>query len=97
MNSDYKYELELNVTTKRELTVTLRDEDTGDKHEKVIPQGSKGIVHSCGRSSVYGFEAMYDVTFYLGDDEPEVTFFEKDLEEEFDIESTASPSPAAAE
>lgn len=86
----YKYELELNVVAKRDLTVVMTDDETGEQYEKLIPEGSKGIVHSCGRSSVYDFQAMYDVTFYLDNDEPEVTFFEKDLDEEFDIAATES-------
>lgn len=81
----YKYELDTKVKAKQELIVECVDEETGEEFDIIIPTGSEGIIQSCGRSSVYGFKRMYDVTFLLGENEPEITFFESDLEEVCEI------------
>ncbi|HEY2492703.1 MAG TPA: hypothetical protein VGI33_07325 [Paenibacillus sp.] len=81
----YKYELETKVKAKQEIIVESMVEETGEEYDIIIPVGTEGVIQSCGRSSVYGFKRMYDVTFYLGDNEPEITFFEQDLEEACEV------------
>jgi len=82
-----KYDLDTKVTTKRELTIFVTDEESGVESEIVIREGATGIIYSSGRSSEYDFKPMYDVTFNIEGREVEVTFFEKDLEEECILET----------
>lgn len=89
----YKYDLDTEVTAKRELTILGIEDETGEEYEIVIPAGTRGVIVSCGRSSAYGWQATYDVQFEpqepLGDDGEygaEVTFLQDDLEAECAIE-----------
>lgn len=94
----YKYDFDDKVTSKQELTIYTRDEDTGEEYEQIVPQGAKGVIESMGISSVYNFEPMYDVLFKFDENEVEVTFFEGDLDDVCEvlrdsaIESTEQPS-----
>jgi hypothetical protein len=83
---NYKYEIDTKVTAKRELTIQGTDENTGGEYEIIIPEGSNGIIEASGRNSRYGFKAHYDVLFTVnGEELPEVTFFEDDLENELEF------------
>lgn len=85
----YKYELDSKVRAKQDMTIPVINEETEEEFEVSIPSGAEGEIFSCGRSSVYGYHnAMYDVTLMIDGEETEVTFFEKDLEEKFEIMNT---------
>ncbi|MEH7609349.1 hypothetical protein [Priestia megaterium] len=86
MSEDYKYEIGTKVTTKRELVVECIDGETGEGYEVTIPEGWKGEIESCGRSSVYGMKEMYDIEFVTADSEETITFFLDDLEDIFVLE-----------
>lgn len=85
---EYKHDLGTKIRAKRDITILVVDEETKEEREVSIPAGAEGVIDSCGRSSVYGFKAMYDVSFPLADEETEITFFENDLEDKFEIMNT---------
>jgi hypothetical protein len=93
-----KHDIDDVVTTKQELTIYIRDEDTGEEYEQVVPHGAVGVIESVGKSSVYDFEPMYTVLFKFDGNEVDVTFFENDIDDVCEVlrvsanETTEQPS-----